>query len=471
LGFASCFVLPVSCFRSAAAEPPPNVLFVFTDDQRHDAMGCAGGTLPAITPSMDRLAARGVRFRNAFAVLAICSPSRAAVLTGLYGSVNGVTAVGADRLRPGAPTFAQHLRAAGWRTGMSGKWHIGTPPAEAGFDSAAWFPSNGPYYNRKVTVDGVSGVAEEMIDEWVATQAIRFLAAATNDARPFVFWMCTQLPHMNDRHDWDVTPESLAKFPADRMPLPATWNDDLTSRPAYLKTARNRMQALEYGYDSPDAIRRHIARYLAAVHETDAAIGRVLDALDRLGLAERTVVILMGDNGWFLGEHGFTSKVLPYEESMRVPLIVAGPGVRRGAVEHRLVLNLDVGATIPDLAGLPTDATQHGRSLSPLLRDGPPPADWRTDFLYEAPTPQLGSRPLWAVRTERWKYVRTEDPREPSRIMSEELYDLAADAFETNNLSPDRRRQDQIGEFAGALRKFQVDLERDRERRQGTGSR
>jgi len=134
------------------------------------------------------------------------------------------------------------------------------------------------------------------------------------------------------------------------------------------------------------------------------------------------------------------------------------------------VLNIDVGATIPDLAGLPADAMQHGRSLAPLLREGPAAADWRTEFLYEAPTPQLGSRPLWAVRTEGWKYVRTEDPREPSRIMSEELYDLAADACETNNLSPDRRRQDQIGEYAGALRKFQVDLERDRERRQGPSS-
>lgn len=448
----------------AFATRPPNILFIFTDDQRHDAMGCAGGALPAITPAMDRLAARGLRFRNAFAVLSICSPSRAAVLTGLYGSVNGVTVVGAARLRDGMMTFARRLRRAGWRTGMAGKWHLGTTPEEAGFDAASYFLGNGPWYGRAVVDRGEPGVTQEMIDEWVADRTIRFLAAATNDPRPFLFWMCTQLPHMDDRHNWNVTPASLEKFPADRMPLPATWKDDLTGRPAYLQTSRPRLQAMAYGYDAPAAIQRHIARYLAAVYEVDAAIERVLDALDALGLADRTVVILMSDNGWLLGEHGMTSKALPYEASIRVPLVVAGPGTRRGT-EDRLVLNIDLGATIPDLAGLPADPSLHGRSLVPLWTEGGGVVEWRDSFLYEAPTPQLGVRPLWAVRTARWKYVRTEDPREPGRILSEELYDLATDAFETNNLAPDRRRQDRIGELAGLLRRFQIELEIDRERR------
>ncbi len=451
--------------RVSATAPPPNLLVILTDDQRHDALGCAGGPLPALTPAMDRLAARGLRFRNAFVVLSICSPSRAAVLTGLYGSVNGVVTVGSARLREGVATFAQRLRAAGWRTGMAGKWHLGTPPAEAGFDFVAAFHGNGPWYRRGVVADGVEGVAEGMIDEWVAAQTIRFLSEAARDSRPFVFWMCTQLPHMDDRHEWDVRPESLERFPVERMPLPATWNDDLTGRPAYLLTARPRLQARRYGYDDPEAIRRHIARYLAAVYEVDCAIGRTLDALDRLGLTDRTVVILSSDNGWLLGEHGLTGKVLPYEESIRVPLIFAGPGVRRG-VEDRFVLNLDLAPTISDLAGLSPDPSIHGRSLRPLLAGEPAP-EWREEFLYEAPVGQLGVRPLWAVRTERWKYVRTEDPREPGRILSEELYDLTADPLETNNVFVDRRRHDVAGRMAGLLRRFQVELERDRERRAG----
>ncbi|MBU4459980.1 MAG: sulfatase-like hydrolase/transferase, partial [Verrucomicrobia bacterium] len=347
-----------------AAPSPPNVLFIFTDDQRHDALGCAGGTLPAVTPAMDRLAARGVRFRNAFVVSAISGASRAAALTGLYGSVNGVAAPGYGALRGDAVPFAIRLRDAGWRTGMAGAWHFAAPPEEAGFDAAVWFPARSP--GRPAATGG--GEPAERDVARTAAEAVRFLAAATNDARPFLFWMAPEFP---DAKPGDA--DGVA-FPVDRMPVPATWNDDLTSRPAYLTTARQRIQARAAGLDSPDGIRRHVAAYLEGVRAMDVAIGRVLDALDRLKLADRTVVILAGGGGRFLGEHGFAGNLLPYEEAMRMPLIVAGPGVRTG-IEDRLVLNVDLGATVPALAGLPADPSLHGRSLLPLLRGTPPAPD------------------------------------------------------------------------------------------------
>ena len=209
------------------------------------------------------------------------------------------------------------------------------------------------------------------------------------------------------------------------MPLPKTWNDDLAGKPDYLRRSRHRTQALKYGYDNPTNIRRHTRDYIASVEQMDATVGRVLDELDRLKVRDKTWIIFMGDNGWMLGEHGMTSKVLPYEESMRVPMAIAGPSTSP-KVSTDLVLNIDLTATIYDLAGLPVPTSLHGRSLLALV-SGEAPSDWRTSFLYEAPTPQLGSRPLWAARNSRWKYIETHV--DEGKVFAE-LYDLQADAIE-----------------------------------------
>jgi arylsulfatase A-like enzyme len=216
------------------------------------------------------------------------------------------------------------------------------------------------------------------------------------------------------------------------MPVPDTWQDDLKGKPAYLKDGRNRKQALRYGYDKAENIRRHFQRYYAAITEMDAALGRVLKAVDEMGLRENTYFIFMGDNGWFMGEHGFTSKVLPYEESIRVPMIIAGPGIEHGTDEN-LVLNIDLAPTILELAQIPIPQNMHGESLLRLLKNKE--TQWRKSFLYEAPTPSLGSRPLLALRTQRYKLVQTYDEDELSRVVFEELYDMQQDPKEINNLA------------------------------------
>ncbi|MCH5374820.1 MAG: sulfatase-like hydrolase/transferase, partial [Planctomycetes bacterium] len=331
------------------AEAAPNIIFILTDDQRYDALGCAGNDL-ARTPHLDSLAARGVRFSNAFVTLSICSPSRAACLTGRYGSANGVTTL--DRpLRHGEQTFAQRLARQGYATGVAGKWHLGSTPSECGFQFASFFRSNGPYYNRSIVVDGQPSRVPGFIDDWVADQALRFVDSARSDKRPFALWVCTQVPHMNHRFDWNAREETLALFDQTKMPLPTTWQDDLSGKPGYLKTSRSRSQALQYGYDQAESIRLHWKRYLAAVHEVDASIGRLLRGVSERGLDRNTWYLFMGDNGWFMGEHGLTSKVLPYEESIRVPMIVAGPDTRPRVDDH-LVLNIDLGATVLDIAGV-----------------------------------------------------------------------------------------------------------------------
>lgn len=430
--------------RARAAEPAdaprakrrPNFLFLFTDDQRYDALGCAGNRL-IHTPALDSLAERGLRFDRAFVTLSICSPSRAASLTGRYGSANGVVTVyRGPALNPGERTFAQILKAAGYQTGFVGKWHLKQRPNQVGFDSATYFTSNGPYYGRTVFEDGKRKKVPGYIEDYNADRAVRFLRQAAQRDAPWVLWHCTQIPHMNHKFDWPAREPALQRYPQARMPVPKTWQDDLAGKPPYLKTERSRQRALQYGYDKKEAIQRHFQRYYAAITEMDATLGRVLAELDRLKLRANTYVIFLSDNGWFIGDHGFTSKVLPYETSMRVPMIAAGPGVRRG-VESRLVLNIDVCPTLLELAGIKVPANVHGRSLAGLLT-GQKDVAWRGSFLYEAPKSQLGSRPLLAVRTARWKYIRTYKTPACREVVFEELYDLDTDPDEMTNLADDK---------------------------------
>jgi len=438
----------------------PNFLFILTDDQRFDAMGCSGNRLIR-TPHIDALAARGVRFDNAFVTLSICSPSRAACLTGRYGSANGVTTLG-QTVNKASRTFAQILKKAGYRTGLAGKWHLKNKPESLGFDFASYFTSNGPQYNRKAIEAGRKTTARGYVEDYNADQSIRFLTEAAKSGEPFVLFHCTQVPHMTPKFDWTAKEEMLATYEQSKMPVPETWRDDLSGKPPYLKTARSRTKARTYGYDKAESIQRHCRNYYASITEMDATLGRVLAALDKLGLRENTWVLLMGDNGWFMGEHGFTSKVLPYEESMRVPMIVAGPGTA-ARVDERLVLNVDLAPTMLDLAGLSVPESMHGRSLVPLLKGKK--TDWRKSMLYEAPTPSLGSWPLFAVRTQRWKYIRTFDIKNRAKLAFEELYDLKADPAEMRNLA------DQA-EYATLQRQLAEELQRLRRAigSQGTGS-
>ena len=355
------------------------------------------------------------------------------------------------RLEDGEPTFAKALQAAGYATGVTGKWHLKTSPQECGFEFVSTCWSNGTWYDRAFTIDGESKIMPGFVDDVVADESIRFMHQAVNNNRPFMLWACTQVPHMDHKFSWPAAAHFVDRHDPDNMPLPKTWNDDLSGKPDYLRRSRNRTQALKYGYDDPTNIRRHTRDYVASVEQMDAAVGRVIEELDRLQVRDNTWIIFMGDNGWMLGEHGMTSKVLPYEESMRVPMAIAGPSTT-SKISHDLVLNIDLTATIYDLAGLPVPTSIHGRSLLALVTDSAP-GNWRTSFLYEAPTPQLGSRPLWAVRNNRWKYIETQVGE--GEIFAE-LYDLQSDAIEQNNVADNPANHSTVKELAAQLREHRL---------------
>ena len=416
----------------AFGEAPPNIVILFTDDQRWDALHCAGND-KINTPNLDSIAGRGTLFQNAFVTLSICSPSRAAMLTARYNSQNGVTVVGKGTMNSGELTFAHRLKERGYATGVTGKWHLGNTPADCGFDFSSVCFSNQTWYGRKFERNGEKVIAEGFVDDFVASESVSFIEDASAANKPFVLWLCTQVPHMDHHHTWPPSPDFLDRYHAQSMPLTASWDDDLSGKPPYLKNSRSRTQALSYGYADSEAIREHTRQYYASVEQMDASLGHVLDALDRLELRDNTWILFMGDNGWMMGEHGFTSKVLPYEESIRVPMMVAGPKTSAQTDDH-LVLGIDLSATVLDIAGVERPTGIHGRSLLPLVKDGEDSVHWRTDFLYEAPDPQLGSKPLWAVRDDRWKYIETITDAESGEIFVE-LYDLESDPLELRNLA------------------------------------
>ena len=461
------FLLLAGCLVGCGRDERPSFIIIYTDDQRADALGCTGNKA-IITPTMDSLCRYGMHFQNAFVTLSVCSPSRAALLTGRYGSANGVTGVGLDRkLNTGEITIAHFLKEAGYHTAMLGKWHLGDTPEALGFDESNYFTANGPYYNRTVIDEGQETVAEGFIENYLSDKAINFFQRMTNENDPFLLFYCTQLPHMDDKFDWEVQPETLARYAGKTIPLPATQQDSLHNKSPYLKTSRSRERGDFYGYQQEDSLRNHILRYYAAITEMDAALEKMLVQLKASGLDENTYIILMGDNGWFLGEHGFTSKVLAYEESIRVPLIITGPGASLGN-NSNLVLNIDIAPTVLELAGVEIPSNMQGKSLLPLLKKEA--TGWRKDFLYEAPEPQLGSWPLEAVRTEQWKYIKTYDIENPELAAYEELYNIIEDPEETNNLTHDTFLNNILNDLRSRLAQLKEEVQGEESSGRGSGS-
>jgi len=420
---------------SPAAAIRPNIIVILTDDQRFDALGANGN--PRIhTPHLDALAQRSVRFTDAHVVMSLCSPSRAAIMTGRYGSANGVTSLDGP-LRSGERTFAQHVRAAGYRTAFAGKWHVGGTPREAGFDFACYFRGNGTYHGRAVWDEGREVRPAQHVDDYCVDRSIAFLEEAAGQAAPFLLFHNTQLPHMDHRHRWPSPAEIRARYDSAGLPLPPTVAGDLTGKPPYLETVRNRGQANVYGYQDPAKLRAHIRDYYAVISQMDTLLGRLLEAVGRLKLNEKTWIFFLSDNGWLLGEHRMTSKVLAYAPSVRIPLLVAGPGLAP-RTEERLALNLDLAPTILDLAGLASSPAMHGASLRPLLWGEA--VTWRDRFVYECLDGYGGTKPMLGVISADWSYIATWD--RPADVgvdppAHRELYHRRADPHEARNLASD----------------------------------
>jgi iduronate 2-sulfatase len=440
-------VLCVPCDQSLAAErspSKPNVLFIVADDLR-DTLGCYGNAAVK-TPNIDRLAARGVRFERAYVQYPVCNPSRSSFLTGLRPDQTGVTGnltLLRDKL-PDGVTWPQLLRENGWYAAAYGKvFHLGGGRDAAlqakwadlpkSWDEARAFqptPAGRVIAGRNLTGGALAwcewGMTAGTDDDQPDGQSVRAAIALMEKLgdKPWLIAVGFHRPHdpfVSPKKYFDLYPlESLKLYrdPPDMTPAP----------PLAVGMGALGTEFRKFG----DPERREFLRaYYAGVSFMDAQVGRVLDALDRLKLRERTLVIFIGDHGYHLGERGWWNKNTLFEQSCRTPLIVAAPGMKPG-VARGLVEFVDLYPTVTDWCAVKPPAGLAGRSLRPLLADPFKPGKAAAFTMV-----QRGQQRGDSIRTERWRYTEWSDG-------ARELYDHDADAEETKNVAdahPDVTRQ------------------------------
>lgn len=433
----------------------PNILFIMSDDHAAHAIGAYGSRINA-TPNIDRIAQEGLRFDNCFCTNSICTPSRATILTGLYNHENGVRTL-ADKLDGRLLNFPQLLRAVGYQTAIVGKWHLGhgRPNDPTGFDYWNVLPGQGAYFDPKMYEMGreihVSGYATDIITD----ASLNWLDQRDPD-RPFLLMCHHKAPH----RPWLPDEKHKHLYEDVDIPVPETFDDDYRTRLA-AEAARMRIDRdltrEDLKASVPDGLsaeaekvwkyQRYIKDYLRCVASIDDNVGRMLDYLDRNGLADNTMVVYTSDQGFFLGDHGWFDKRFMYEESLRMPFMVRYPKeIVPGSTCSAMALNVDFAPTFLDMAGVPIPETFQGHSLLPLLH-GTVPSGWQTAVYYRYWMHLDSPHKVWAhygVRTDRYKLIYyygealgssgSEDRPTPKTW---ELFDLHTDPLELHNLYGD----------------------------------
>jgi iduronate 2-sulfatase len=444
----------------------PNVLLLCVDDLK-PLLGCYGDQIVR-SPNIDRLAARGVLFERAYCNQAVCAPSRNALLTGLRPQTLGIYDLGTNfrKAAADAVTLPQYFQRHGYRTEGLGKiFHVGHGNSE---DPASW---SRPHWRADVVAytlpeskakKGLTreealfankpgaglprGAAYEAADVpdnaypdgALADEAIRRLRAAKDKpTEPFflaVGFVKPHLPFCAPRKYWDLYDRAAFALPARQTPPDGA--------PAYAAQFGGELRQYagvpEKGPIPPELARTLLHGYHACVSYMDAQLGRVLDALDQTGLAKNTIIVLWGDHGWHLGDHGMWCKHTNYEQAARIPLLVAAPGVTRpGGRTAALAESVDIYPTLAEMAGLPAPQVPQGldgHSLVPLLRD---PAAAGKEAIYHVYPRRPGGRELLgrAVRTARHRLVEWKAVGAATATAELELYDYEADSAETRNLA------------------------------------
>lgn len=446
-------------FCTSSRQRRPNVMFIMTDDQAVGQMSNEGGTIIQ-TPNMDRLAREGVRFANNFCTNSLCAPGRATVLTGTYSHINGIRgnseAKGATEvLDPNLATYPRVLRENGYRTAMIGKWHL--PQDPAGFDYWNILPGQGLYFDPEFIEMGERKKYSGYCTDITTDLALDWLKKQTSP-EPF----CLVYQHKAPHRPFTPPKRHANLLDGVTLPKPATYDDDYATR-MVAREARDMKFEVSVARDyedlpaglSPEAkkdwiFNRFVKDHYASLYAVDENLGRVLDYLDKTGLAEDTVIVYTSDNGFYLGEHGWYDKRFMYEPSLRIPLLIRYPRLElKGHVAREFSQNIDYAPTMLDLAGVPVPESMQGRSLKPIL-EGAPPEDWRTSVYYaywenswalRNASPEEMSYPSFTyftahrvgphhgVRTDRYKLIH---------FFSEgdywELFDLQEDPNELNNL-------------------------------------
>jgi len=438
-------------FSQAGNRKPMNIIFILADDHRYDAMGFMNKIKGLQTPGMDRLAKEGVHIKNAFVSTALCSPSRASILTGQYAHTH--TVVDNEAALPSNLVFfPSYLQKSGYQTAFVGKWHMGNTDdqPQPGFDHWISFQGQGVYYNPTFNVDGkrIKQAEGSYITDLLTDYALEWLNK-TNKSKPFFLYLSHKGVHAEfypaKRHEGKyadvpvVCPPSMYLTATDSsktygIPTPPGSQVNTRDIPNWVRAQRYSWHGVDYMYHGTIKFDDFYRRYLETLQAVDESIERIINWVVSQGMKDNTMIVYMGDNGFSFGEHGLIDKRHAYEESMRVPLLVWAPGmVKPNSVMEQIIMNVDLAPTFLDLAGIAKPKQMQGFSFAEIL--GGKGVTWQRDkvfyeYYWEAAFPQTPT--TFAIRTERYKYIYYNGIWDIN-----ELYDLQADPYEMNNLIRD----------------------------------
>lgn len=418
-----------------------NIILIVSDDHRYDAMGFMKSVPWLETPGFDRLAQEGMHVKNAFVSTALCSPSRASILTGMYAHSHTIV----DNTAPvpeNITFFPQLLQQAGYQTAFFGKWHMGEDDdrPRKGFDHWEGLKGQGEYYNPSLNINGkrTRFTDSAYITDLLTEHAIDWLKKRPADKPFFLF-----LSHKGVHAMFEPAKRHFGKYAEKRVPLPPSYyltaSDQYKKNylPEWVKEQRHSWHGVDYMYHGEFDFETFYRRYLETLLSVDESVSKVLDYLKAGGLEQNTMVIYMGDNGFSFGEHGLIDKRHAYEESMRVPLLIKCPGIiKPGTRTEALVQNIDLAPMLLEYAGVNVPDYMQGTSFLDVLKGKT--AAHRTrifyEYYWEYAFPQTPT--MFAVRTDRYKYIHYY-----GLWTQNELYDLQNDPFEMHNLiaSPDHK--------------------------------
>ena len=460
----------------------PNIVFIMSDDHAAHAVSAYNSKVVS-TPGIDRIAQEGMRLDAAFCTNSICTPSRAAILTGTYNHVNGVTTLDTP-LDNTLPTVASILHAEGYQTAMIGKWHLGHGPQHdpTGFDEWRILPGQGHYYDPVMLGPGGAVIERSgYVTDLITNDSIDWIERRDRD-RPFLLFCHHKAPHRR----WEPAPRHATLFDDVELAEPDTLFDDLlgrhADRAAVVQAMRMRLMDLDPIYDLKSLVpegldeeselrwryQRYLKDYLRTIVAIDENVGRLLDFLDAEGLAEDTIVVYTSDQGFFLGDHGWFDKRLMYEESLRMPFLVRYPRrVAPGSQTDAMVLNVDVAPTLLEWAGVEVPTWMQGCSAVPVL-EGTVPDDWRTAMYYRYWMHRDSAHNVPAhlgVRTATEKLIcYYNDPcgqlgaSGPADPVEWEYFDLENDPLETKNRISDPAYGDRITTMRAVLASLMADV-------------
>lgn len=441
IGLSAFVLLPLS--MQAKKSERPNIIFLLTDDQRWDALGAMGNTIIQ-TPNMNKLATAGVVFQNAYVTTSISCVSRASILTGLYESKHKIHDFSTN-LSPEVlgETYPVILKNAGYKIGFIGKFGVGNNPPDSIFDFC-FDTEAGGLSQPNYLMTGTNG--RKIHDTDTIASSIQDFLNQYGNKDPFCLSVSFKAPHEQDGNppEYIIQPKYKVYYKDVNIPEPVTADPKYWDQfPDFFRTDKNFARARWKGlFGTPELYQENVKNYYRLITGVDDVIGGMMIKLKKLGIDKNTIIIVMGDNGMFLGEHGMEGKWYGYEESIRVPLFIYDPNLPDKIKQHKapqIALNIDIAPTILSMAGIQLPKSMQGRNLIDLIEHKVPE---RTNFFYQHYF--LGS-----PRIPRVEGVVSKDFKYMNYIEHnyEELFDIKHDPHETTNLANDPKYKLKLEKF------------------------